>query len=272
MDIAAEIRTAKEAFQKIQTIASSFDVDESEDRKNAVKVGTVFIFALIGKVTAGKNPKDFSVEDWADLAGTVSDHVVEVDERSYSIFVFRMYADFLNASITSFKVKADDRVTDAVLAVSKEIKDLSNLMENEELSEPDYVDQCLWLSLEGVMKLIAAYAGSRVAGEEAGWLASAVATLAVQYGKLRVYQMRDAKLDEFLAEQESVDVWNAAEERKYKAAVKKEADSFKILIDHAFDPDFREMLQGSAALADAAGADPKKVLRSEKDTDRFFTE
>lgn len=262
-------KAAIDAFQRIEAIIISLSEKREDSDLTSIKSGTVLLFAIIGKITGGKNPEEFSEEDWKDIAGTVAEYAVLADGRSYTIFVFETYADYLASSVEFLKERISPEASDSVLELVREIHDLSQKLEDDIISEPDYVENCLWICFEGVLKMIAAATGA-VAGKEFSELSAAVGTLAVQYGRLMLYRNEQVFLDDILLYQSQLDKELNQEYELYLQQMQSDVEQFKALIADAFSPDFRDRLQSSVRLAREAGVSEEDILQSEEDIDAFF--
>ena len=76
-------------------------VVESDDdiKRKLIKAATVFQIFLVQTLAEGKKPKDLTNEDWKIIAEKVSQYAVMSDGQQYSVFVFTMYADYIDASV-----------------------------------------------------------------------------------------------------------------------------------------------------------------------------
>lgn len=262
-------KAAIDAFQRVQAVIISLSERGEDSDLTPIKAGTVLLFAIIGKITSGKNPEEFSEEDWKDIAETIAEYAILADGRSYTIFVFETYADYLASFVEVLKGRISPKVSASLLELVREIHDLSRKLEDDIISEPDYVENCLWICFEGVLKVIAAATGA-VAGKEFSELSAAVGALAIQYGRLMLYRNEQVFLDDILLHQIQLDEELNQEYELYLQEAQSDAEQFKALIADAFSPDFRDRLQDSVRLARAAGVREEEILQSEEDIDAFF--
>lgn len=137
------------------------------------------------------------------------------------------------------------------------------------ISEVTYIEECLWISLEAMIKLLACtatlYGDQRVTD-----LTQALASYAFEYGRLMLYSRELEIVNQFIESQYQLD---AELEQKYSAYLEdlqKESEKFCMLIDNAFVPNFRDAFLHSVLLAKAAGVKKEEILSTTEDIDSFF--
>lgn len=267
--IMQELDRIKDTFLNVQETILKLSEDDTDANVTAVKSGTVFVFALIGKITSGRLPNEFTREEWADIANEVMERAVIKDGRSYTEYVFQTYADYLDTMATAFGERISEKVTASIHGLAREIREESKKLHEGQISEPDYVEQCLWIALEGLVKLIAATAAS-AGGSEVTEFTAAVGSLTVQYGRLMMYRKEQTFVDKLLKHQYQFDDELQREYEQYVKEVEADSEYFKSLIEDAFSPDIRERLRGSVSLAKEAGVREEDILQTEDDIDNFF--
>ena len=146
-------------------------------------------------------------------------------------------------------------------------------MQKKTITEPAYVEECLWLSLEGMMKLLSSLLSSKLEvlmGDGYGQLTEAVSQLAFEYGRYVLYARENEMLDEYLQYQYELDEQLKNRYTAYMEEVNRQRERFESLIDDAFNPNLRDSLMQSAALAREAGVKEEEILRTMGDIDDFF--
>ena len=269
------LQSAISTYSKVQTLLLRLSSAEDEGSLTALKIGTVLTEAFLEKFLQGKAPQDLTRADLAVIADRVTDFAVLMDGRDYSIFVFEQYARYIEFSAKLLAARSDARSTDqigSILAVSQEIRNNSRKLHDGEISEPEYIEDCLWLSLEAILKCFSAYVSCTTATPEFGMLAQSISMLAFEYGRLMACKKEQAVLDASLKSQQQLDEDLSEEFEAFKNRLEAEEAQFTELIANAFAPDFRDLLRSSAALASAAGVKEEDVLRTANDIDRFFME
>lgn len=269
------LQSAISTYSKVQTLLLRLSSAEDEGSLTALKIGTVLTEAFLEKFLQGKAPQDLTRADLAEIADRVTDFAVLMDGRDYSVFVFEQYARYIEFSAKLLAARSDARSTDqigSILAVSQEIRNNSRKLHDGEISEPEYIEACLWLSLEAILKCFSAYLSCTTGTPEFGMLAQSISMLAFEYGRLMACKKEQAVLDASLKSQQQLDENLSEEFEAFKNRLEAEEAQFNELIANAFAPDFRDSLRSSAALASAAGVKEEDVLRTASDIDRFFME
>ena len=153
------LQSAISTYSKVQTLLLRLSSAEDEGSLTALKIGTVLTEAFLEKFLQGKAPQDLTRADLAEIADRVTDFAVLMDGRDYSIFVFEQYARYIEFSAKLLAARSDARSTDqigSILAVSQEIRNNSRKLHDGEITEPEYIEDCLWLSLEAILKCFSA--------------------------------------------------------------------------------------------------------------------
>lgn len=269
MPIYDRVKNDLESIYKYQEAIYVLANDAEHTDTNTLRVGTILAFSIIGKIIQGKDPHDFSPEDWRDIADNVADYGVFMDGQKYTEFVFNLFAAYIVFSVDINKESITEISAAEIKGLSTEIKTLTSRLDNGEINEPDYVDRCLWVSFEAMIKLLAAYKTRALCPEYAG-LIQAVADFSVQYGRYKMYERELDLLDGYLEGQKVLDKELEEKYNSYLVILQAESDEFNNLIEHAFSDNFEEMLKNSVSLAQKAGVDKEKILDSAQKIDSFF--
>lgn len=217
----------------------------------------------------GKEPKDFSKEDWKDIAYAAIEYGITIDGDEYSLFVFDLYAKYLALSVEINKERIDDECSQEVYALVDELNTLGEQFKNDSITEPVYVDKCLWICLEALVKLMAAYRTKFIPSEYAS-LIRALSDYAVSFARYKMYQQERALIEEYIQNQYVLDEELTQKYKIFYANLQDEANKFNSLIDKAFDKDFKTMLRSFVDLALATGVQKEEVLDSIEKIDDFF--
>ena len=301
--VGTKLEQALSIYDKVQAAAAKLaDMDDTQTLTE-LKVGTILTQALIGKMIMGKKLNSLSQEDWADIAGQVIDTAVLMDDKAYTSLVFDKYADYilLSAKVMEGRMKDWKKAhTDkekekeekkkkkqnphdgekerdlfkeqikSIKGIAKEIKHKSKLLQDNKIDEPTYVEDCLWLSLEAIVKCFSAQLSCTTGAVEYGHLMQATSMFAFEYGRYMLYKREQAILAEYLEDQYLLDEQLETRFNAFKAELEADAEVFDALINNAFAPNFRESLRGSIELARAAGVEEGEILQTEDDIDDFF--
>ena len=95
-----QLKKSFDQLEKGQTILCALSSGTEDKSLTLIKVGTLLSFSIVKKMlTNGYNPKDFTDDDWKEIANKVADLGILSDGRSYTRFVFKLYADYIKLSV-----------------------------------------------------------------------------------------------------------------------------------------------------------------------------
>jgi len=265
--IAQAMDTIAAVQHNLVALASS----EDSTQLSLLKVGTVFQVFLMDLLASGKNPKEIKPEEWGDIAGKVSKYAILEDGQSYSEFVFSLYADYIDLSAKSISKVISKESLASIKCISAEIRGKSALLRKGKITETTYVEECLWLSLEGMIKLLSSSLTTLI-GSDYSKLAQAVSQLGFEYGRCVLYAKEQAILSAYIENQYALDEQLQSRFETFQMEVLKRSERFQRLIEDAFSPNVQDSLLRSIALARAAGATEEELLTTLDDIDRFFME
>ncbi len=248
------------------------DSDDSPQLK-LLEIGSVFHLFLIRILASGKRTRDLSKDDWKEIADKVSQYAVLNDELSYCEFVFLTYAAYIDSSVRLLRPIMAEQDLNLIQALSDTIRVNTDHYHEGELSEPDYIEDCLWLSLEAMIKLLASLLSSALTaliGQDFAQLTKAVSQLAFEYGRYVLYSKEQALLDEYLQNQRILDEELMQKYDAYIAELQETSDRFHGMIEIAFSSELQDSLRRSAELARSAGVKDEDLLITAEDVDAFY--
>lgn len=264
-----KLQQAAQVFQLVQSHYVAFTDKSDELEITGIKAITIMTFAILKKIADGKSPSQLDKQDWQEVAATVSQIAVLADDRQYSVFIFGLYEKYIRHSIQQIEGVVCEENAIAINGLADELHSKAEALEAGYISEVTYIEDCLWLALEAMIKLMActvAFLGNQVVSD----LAQALATYAFEYGRLMLYSREREIVNQFIESQYQLD---EELERKYTAYLKdlqKESEKFYVLVDNAFAPNFREAFLHSIVLAKTVGVRSEEILTSMEDVDAFF--
>ena len=168
-------------------------------------------------------------------------------------------------------LNADEKHLEEIRTLALDLQNKTEAFRNDEIGEIAYIEDCMWISLEAMIKLLSAWLGTIMKGlPEYYELLHAVTMFAFEYGRLKLWSKEQELLEEYIEKQYILDEELQAKLDAFNAELAEEADMFNILVDRAFDSDFKEALMGSVILAKAAGVEEDEILSSVDEIDEFF--
>ena len=265
------LEKAVEKVSDVQRVVLAVSEKDEDEKLTLLKIGTVFQIFLVDTLASGKKIKDLKEDDWKSIADKVAQYAVLSDEQSYTEFVFKLYADYIDLSAKSLRAgKIPKEKVAEVRALASEIRKNTDRLHSGELSEADYVENCLWASLEAMIKCLSLSLTSLI-GPEFAQLAQATSQMAFEYGRYVLYAKEQAILQAYIENQYILDDQLQKEYEAYLEEVKKHAERFGSLVENAFSLDLHEALIESAELARAAGVKEEELLTSIEDIDDYFS-
>lgn len=263
-----ELQNALQKIEKAQEVACVLTNDE-DDTLKLMKIGTTLSMNICYRMAKGQSPKDFGKEDWIDIASHVAEYGILRDPASYTVSVFDSYARYIDFCVEIQKGKIKEKYLNEVRELAAELREKTNQFENGNITEPDYVEESLWICFEAMVKLLSSYMTIAIK-DEYSELFQAICDYIVQYGRCRMYAKEQALLQEYLDNQCILDERLQKEFDTYLQELSVEADEFNLLIGDAFSSDFRTTLHNTVEMALSAGVDKTQILDSIDKVDDFF--
>ena len=268
-----KIRQIMETIATVQRRLIELAESKNQRQLDLLKIGTVFQIFLVDVLASGKKPANLTDDDWKGIAEKVFQYAVLSDGQEYSVFVFTLYADYIDLSADVYEKKLEEKRLQAIRNIASELRQNETKLYNGEISEVDYTEDCLWLSLEGMVKLLSSWLAWRFIPEnynEFAQLAEAVADFGFECARYVHYAKEKQLLDSFIQHQYILDEQLQCQYEAYLAELNEDAARFQGLIDDAFSPNIRDSLMNSATLARAAGVKEEEILTSIEEVDAFF--
>lgn len=264
-----KLQQVLQLIQTMQEHLAALSAKEEAPGVTGAKATMVLTLAVLKKIASGKRPSSFNQEDWKEIGYAVSEYAIFPDGEQYSIFVFQLYEKYIRASVEMIASLAPSESVDAIMKLADELHSKEELLRSGALSEVVYTEDCLWISLEAIIKLIAS-AASMFCGQQATEFAQALSCCAFEYGRLMLYRKEQTLVTQFIQAQHRLDEELEKQYTAYLSELEAQSKQFYALIDHAFDPDFRTAFLHSILLAEASGMKESEILSSTEDIDSFF--
>lgn len=256
----------KNALEQVQN--SLYILADNEDNNTLLKSITVITFALIKKGVEGKNINQLDRNDFKDIVKTL-DYYLTIEDDQYTKFVFNMYENFIISSCQAIVNIAPEEKISAIYNIADEINKNTELFDNNIINEVQYIEECLWLSLEAMIKLISASI-YRFINKDNADLINALNVLAFEYGRYVLYKKENEILNEYIQSQYKLDKELEIRYKVFLENLEKQSNEFFTMIDNAFVPDFKERFLSSVLLARKIGIDENEIIKDINDIDLFF--
>ena len=264
-----QLQHAMHIFDKVQEHYVALSEKQDEMGMTGIKAVTILTFAILRKIADGKMPSQLDGQDWKEIAATVDQYAVLMDDQQYSVFIFSLYERYIRHSVMQIEEIISKETADVINTLADELHGKADALRAGYISEVTYIEDCLWISLEAMIKLIACTAYLR-GDQQIADFAQALASYAFEYGRMMLYSRELEIVNQFIESQYQLD---AELEQKYAAYLEdlqKESQQFYTLIDNAFVPNFRDAFLHSILLAKATGVKAEEILSTTEDIDSFF--
>ena len=269
-EIGDKIQMAMIGVQKAQEAILAYVNDDSPEEQKYMRMGTVLAFAIVNKIAHGTPIKDFSNRDWEDIISSVANDAVMIEGQKYSIWVFSVYASYVDISVKVLEIRGiSAKKCDAISMIAEEVRALGRKLESNQISEVKYTEQCIWLLIEAMIKLLASYSAI-VVGENLADLNQSIAMLAFEYARYSLYKKEKVIVTQYLEHQNEVDEALEAKFDAFRNEMQDRCDIFDELIANAFAPDISIRLKSSIEIALNVGVEESEILDSTEKIDDYF--
>ncbi len=226
----------------------------------AVEGGTAFVIAVVQKRREGKKLKDFTADDWTEIAGSTGLGAVRGGVRGLSIY-----------SLTNFTATSA-AVASSIVTAAFGIAEQANKLRRGEIDELEFIEAAELVSLEAAVSGLSSFVGQAlipvpVLGAVIGNTVGMVMYSAVSSSLSR----REAELiTHYLEEQRVLDGHLAADYQGLVNRLDASMADYLAVLERAFSPDVEVALLGSVDLALTLGVVADDVLDSEQKTFTYF--
>lgn len=265
-----KLDSAIAGIEKIQRYLAAAEAKSDEKDLNTTKAATIAVFAIIKKMQTGKVLSQFDESDWKDIITDISEYVLLMPDDEYSVFVFRMYEVFIRSSAESTRSFVSLEAHDTLIGLADELKSNEELFHNDSIDEVKYTEECLWIALEALFKLLAAMCLSRIKDDTLREFSSALTDFAFEYGRLMLYRREQEIITAYIDAQYELDSELEQKYACYIEELQKQTEEFSNLIDNAFAENYRDAFLKSVMLAQMVGVKDSQILKNSEDIDEFF--
>ncbi|QII03939.1 hypothetical protein BH92_28170 (plasmid) [Rhodococcoides fascians A21d2] len=226
----------------------------------AIEGGTALALAVIAKRRAGKQLKDFTREDWTDIAGEGGLGATQGGVRGLSIYW-----------LTNFSA-TPAAVASSIVTAAFGVAEQANKLRRGEIDELAFIENSELVCLETAVSALSSFVGQAiipvpVLGAVIGNTVGVVMYKAVSSSLSK----REASLIErYLGEQRILDEQLAAEYQELINQLDASMSDYLGVLERAFSPDVEVALLGSVELALELGVAADEVLDSDEKVLAYF--
>lgn len=226
----------------------------------AIEGGTAFVLAVVDKRRAGKQLKDFTGEDWADVASTTGFAVAKGGVRGCSIYW-----------LTNFTA-TPAAVASSIVTAAFGVAEQANKLRRGEIGEQQFIENAELVCLETAVSALSSFAGQAlipvpVLGAVIGNTVGIIMYKAVSSSLSK----REASLIErYLNDQHQLDEQLAGDYQELIEKLDASMSDYLEVLERAFAPDVEVALLGSVELALELGVASEEILNSDEKVLAYF--
>ncbi|WP_285725104.1 hypothetical protein [Psychromicrobium xiongbiense] len=226
----------------------------------AIEGGTTFVLAVVAKRREGKKLKDFTGEDWIDIAGDAGFGVVKGGVRGVTIY-----------ALTNFTVTSAAAAS-AVVTAAFGIAEQANRLRRGEIDEVEFIENSELVALEVAVSALSSFVGQAfipipVLGAVIG---NTVGMVMYRAAASSLSKREAALLEQYLREQRELDAELSAEYQELIDQLDEAMAGYLGLLELAFSPDVQVAFASSTELANELGVAPNEILDSEEEIIEYF--
>lgn len=222
--------------------------------------GTAFVLAVFTRRRQGKRLKEFTGEDWLDIAGETGIGFGKGGVRGLSIY-----------TLTNFTATSA-AVASSIVTASFSIAEQANKLRRNEIDELEFIETSELIALEAAVRALSSFVGQAaipipILGAVIGNTVGIVMYKAVASS---LTKREAALIERYLDEQRALDEQLATEYQALLEKLDQSMADYLGLLERAFSPDVQVAFVGSVALAAALGVAADDILDSEEKVDAYF--
>ncbi len=226
----------------------------------AIEGGTAFVLAVAEKLREGKKLKEFTSEDWIEIAADTGFGFVKGGVRGVSIY-----------SLTNFTATSA-AVASSIVTAAFGIAEQANKLRRGEIDEAEFIENAELVSLEAAVSALSSFVGQAlipvpVLGAVIG---NTVGTIMYRAASSALSRREAALIERYLGEQSVLDQQLAAEHQELIENLNASMSDYLGVLERAFSPDLEDALLGSVELALELGVAPEEILDSEEKVLAYF--
>lgn len=267
--VGEKLQSAVDTLENIQEQVGAIYKKKDELGMTSLKAITGIVFVTLKKLAEGKNISELNQDDWKSIAQVACNYAIVADDQKYSLAVFNLYEQYILKSVEIIQNIVPADAVNAIKGLADELHRKAEMLLNNEISEVVYTEECLWISLEAMIKLIASTVFLSGNKELSEWL-QALSIYAFEYGRMILYRKEQEIVNTYIENQYRLDKKLEEKYAVFLNELQKQVDQFSICIENAFVENFRECYMHSIQLALSVGVNENEILKTTEDIDDFF--
>ncbi len=226
----------------------------------AVEGGTTFIIDIAKKKREGKRIREFTKDDWNEIAVDTGGGFAKGGIRGSSIYL-----------LTNFTA-TPAAVASAIVTASFGVANQANMLRQGRLDELAFIENSEMLCLDAAVSALSSFAGQVVIPVPVigAVIGNAVGTMLYQISKDNLSAREQRIVEKYLEEIKNLDEELMQDYKNFIDELSKDMESFMAILDRAFAPDMRIAFRGSIELAKELGVPEDEILDSKEKIISYF--
>lgn len=226
----------------------------------AIEGGMSFAMAIAEKLREGKNLRDLTSEDWADIAKASSSGALKGGIRGASIY-----------ALTNFTA-TPGAVASSLCTASFGVAEQAHKFRNKEIDEVELIRASEIVCLDAAVSALSSALGQAIIPVPVlgAVIGNTVGTVIYQAAKDNLSDYEQRVLAEYEEQQKRLDAELGAEHEKLLERIRTGMAEYISLLETAFHPDPVLALEGSITLAEALGVPQSEILDTQEKMDSYF--
>ncbi|WP_218220349.1 hypothetical protein [Nesterenkonia sp. Act20] len=226
----------------------------------AAEGGVALILALAAKRREGKKFKDFSEQDWINVAGVTGLGAVQGSVRGVSLYALSNFTATPAA------------VASSIVTAGFGIAEQAHQLRMGEINELEFIQNAEMISLKASVSALSSVVGQVVVPVPVlgAVIGNTVGTVMYRAVAASLSEREAALVERYAQEQHELDAQLASEHQELLDALESTLMDYIDLLERAFSPDVEIALLGSVELAVELGVDSEEVLDSEEKVSAYF--
>lgn len=226
----------------------------------AIEGGTAFAMAIAGKLREGKQLREFSSDDWSEVARASGSGAMKGGVRGASIY-----------ALTNFTA-TPGAVASSICTASFGVAEQAHKFRNQEIDEIELIKSSEIVCLDAAVSALSSAIGQAVIPVPVlgAVIGNTVGTVIYQATKDNLSEYEQKVLAEYAEQQKQLDAELKNEYELLLDQIQIEMTEYMNLLEIAFHPDPIIALDGSIRLAAVLGVPQNEILDTSEKLDAFF--
>jgi len=226
----------------------------------AVEGGAAFVLALTAKRREGKKFKDFTEQDWIDVAASSGFGAVKGSVRGISLY-----------TLTNFTATSG-AVASSIVTAGFGIAEQAHRLRTGEISELEFIENAELVSVDAAVSALSSLVGQAVIPVPVlgAVIGNSIGTVMYRVVSDSLSDREATLVERYAQEQHKLDAKLATEHRQLLDILTATMADYIALLERAFSPDIDVAVLGSAELALELGVESEDVLDSEEKVTAYF--